>query len=219
VLYAMNRTGQPLAEFRITGASLDDWESLASDNEGNLYLGDTGNNDRQRQEIAVHQLEEPDPSRRNGIGRVSRTWRLNFPGAPFDCEGLFIWNESGYVISKVTNDERAGLYRFSLTNTGPQTLEMLGQLRIDSPVTDAALSADGQVLAVLAKNGAYAARIDGDPTAATRGKLVQTKFKHDHIEACTFVPEGLLVTAESREIFLFTDAPFHTGAAVAQEAD
>jgi hypothetical protein len=40
-------------------------------------------------------------------------------------------------------------------------------------------------------------------------KPAHTKFKHEHIEGCCFVPEGLLATAETREIFLFTDPAFH----------
>ena len=48
-------------------------------------------------------------------------------------------------------------------------------------------------------------------TRAAKGKPFQAKFKHEHIEGCTFVPEGLLVTAESREIYLFTDEAFRTG--------
>src|SRR5258705_11115878 len=40
VLYAMTRTGQPLAEFRVTGAVIEDWEDIAADDKGNLFLGD-----------------------------------------------------------------------------------------------------------------------------------------------------------------------------------
>src|SRR5215208_5297797 len=36
VLYAMKRTGEPLAEFRVTGAVLEDWEDIATDDKGNL---------------------------------------------------------------------------------------------------------------------------------------------------------------------------------------
>ena len=39
-------------------------------------------------------------------------------------------------------------------------------------------------------------------------KPVTTPFRHEHIEGCCFVPEGLLATAESGEIFLFTNEAF-----------
>ena len=214
VLYAMTRTGEAIAEFRVVGAVLDDWEDLSADNSGHLFIADTGNNEGQRGSIAVHQLDEPSPTQgQNGLARVTQSWSLLYPKEHFDCEALFVWEDSGYLISKVFDDERADVYRFSLTNTAAQTLELLGELRIDSPVTGAALSADGRLLGIVAKNGAYAYRIDGHVQRAFRGKGHQTKFRHEHVEGCTFVPEGLLATAESREIYLFTDDAFITGPA------
>jgi hypothetical protein len=41
-----------------------------------------------------------------------------------------------------------------------------------------------------------------------RAKFHHTKFKDEHIEGCCFVPDGLLATSESRDIFLFTNAAF-----------
>lgn len=212
VLYAMTRTGEPIAEYRVTGAVLEDWEDIAADDNGHLFIGDVGNNDRKRESIAVHQVDEPDTSQaKNGLARVVRSWSLRFPQKPFDCESLVVWQGHGYLISKVFDDERAGLYRFSLTNTAPsQTLEFLGDIKIDSPVTGADISQDGKLLGIVAKNGAYLFHIKGDPERATHGKAYEfTKFRHEHIEACTFVPEGLLATAESREIYLFTEDAFH----------
>ena len=87
-------------------------------------------------------------------------------------------------------------------------LELVATTRIDSPVTGADLSPDGNLLGLVAKSGAYVLRVRGDPTRAGKVKSYQTRFRHEHIEACTFVPEGLLATAESREIYLFTDPPF-----------
>jgi hypothetical protein len=207
-LYAMTRDGKPLAEFRVSGVLMQDWEDIAADNHGHLFLGDIGNNDRKRTEIAVHQVDEPDLKQARGIVDVTRSWTLRYPQKPFDCESLFVWGDFGYVISKVFDDARAELFRFSLTNNQPQTLEHVAQLKIDSPVTGADISPDGKLLAVIAKNGAYAFRINGNPANVNDSKSNYARFKHEHIEACTFVPEGLLVTAESREIYLFTDDDF-----------
>jgi hypothetical protein len=213
VLYAMTRQGKALAEFRVTGALLEDWEDIASDDNGHLFLGDVGNNDGKRTALAVHQVDEPDAQQsQSGLARVTRTWALNFPVKSFDCESLIVWQDHGYLISKVFDDERAGLYRFSLTNlAASQTLTFLGDLKIDSPVTGAAISQDGKLLGLVAKNGAYVFRVKGDIERATHGKATEfTRFRHEHIEGCTFVPEGLLATAESREIYLFTDEAFQS---------
>ena len=213
VLYAMTRDGKAVAEFRVTGALLEDWEDIASDDKSHLYFADVGNNDAKRQSIAVHEAEEPDAKETQiGLVRVTRSWNLRYPGAPFDCESLFVLGDFGYLISKVFDDERADIYRFSLTNSLPfQTLETVAEIKIDSPVTGADVSPDGQLLGVVAKNGAYVFRVDGNVANAAKGKPFQTKFKHEHVEGCTFVPEGLLATAESREIYLFTNEAFRSG--------
>jgi len=219
VLYAINRTGASLGDFHVTGALLEDWEDIAIDDQGHLFLGDIGDNDQNRSTVAVHQVDEPDlTASRSGIVRVTRSWILRYPKGRFNAEALVVWGESGYVITKVFNDARAELYRFSLTNSAEvQTLHLVGELRIDSPVTGADLTVDGKLLGVVSKDGAHVFRIGGDLARATAGKPYRTKFEDAHVEACAFVPEGLLATSEARIIYLFTDEAFRTGPPVPEK--
>ena len=210
MLFAMDRSGKSLGNFRVTGATLRDWEDIAIDNEGHLYVGDIGNNDARRFTLAVHEINEPDPRASGTTVEIKRSWTLQFAKMPFDCESLFVWDGFGYVISKVFDDQKAEIYRFPLTNSvKPITLEKVAQLKIESPVTGADISADGKLLGLVARSGAYVYKVNGDIGRAAKIKFTHTRFKHEHVEACCFVPEGLLATAETREIFLFTDPAFH----------
>lgn len=212
VLFAMTREGQALGAFPVTDVFIGDWEDIALDDRGHLYLADTGNNDRLRREVAVHQIDEPDPKGGATLLRPKRTWRLAFPGKPFDSETLFIWREHGYLVSKVTDDARAQIFRFPLSATNQSIpLELVATTRIESPVAGGDISTDGRLLALVAKSGAFIHRVDGDVAKAGKRKPHQIRLKHGSIEGCAFVPDGLLATAESREIFLFTDALFHGG--------
>jgi hypothetical protein len=209
-LFAINREGGALRDFQLTGTQLHDWEDIAIDDQRHLYVGDIGNNDARRFLIAVHEIDEPDPKGAKAVVKVNRTWQLRFPKLPFDCESLFVWEGFGYVVSKVFNDAKAEIYRFPLTNqTAPFTLELVTRLKIDSPVTGADISPDGKLLGLVAKSGPFVYQINGDVLKAGKVKPVHTKFKHEHIEGCCFMPEGLLATAENREIFLFTNPAFH----------
>ena len=209
VLYAIDRTGKSLGEFIITDVLLHDWEDIAIDDANHLFIGDLGNNDAKRTELAVYQLDEPDPKQGVSFVQVKRSWRLRYPGKPFDCESLFVWKGYGYVVSKVVDDARAQIFRFPLSDTTePLTLELVATTKIESPVTGADISPDGRLLALVAKSGAFVYRIDGDVSKVIKGKPHQTRFRHEHIEACCFVDDGLLATAESREIYLFTDPEF-----------
>jgi hypothetical protein len=208
-LFAITREGKSVREFNVNGAQLNDWEDIAIDGQRHLYIGDIGNNDARRFTIAVHEIEEPEPKGALSSVTVKRTWQLRYPKAPFDSESLFVWEGFGYLVSKVVNDAKAEIYRFPLTNQpAPVTLEFVTKLKIESPVTAADISADGRLLGLLAKSGPYVYEIYGNILAAGKEKPLHTKFKHEHIEACCFVPEGLLATAENREIFLFTDPGF-----------
>ena len=48
VLYAIDREGKTRAAFPVIGVTLHDWEDIAIDDAGHLYLGDIGNNDAKR---------------------------------------------------------------------------------------------------------------------------------------------------------------------------
>jgi len=209
VLYAIGGNGESIAEYPVLNVTMSDWEDIAIDDQKHLYLADTGNNDQLRTTVAVHEIDEPDPKSDQRVVQPKRTWRLRFPGEPFDCESLFIWQGNGYVVSKVFKDARAQIFRFPLADAKePVVLELVATTKIESPVTGADISPDGRLLGLVAKSGAFVYRIDGDVAKAGKGKPYQTKFRHESIEGCAFVPEGLLATSEAREIYLFTDEAF-----------
>src|SRR5262245_18146443 len=196
VLYAIDRKGNTRASFPVVGVTLHDWEDITIDNAGHLYIGDIGNKDSKRDALAVYEIEEPNPQADAGPIALKRAWKLRFPQAPFDCESLFVWKDHGYVVSKVFNNARAQIFRFPLKETNrPLTLELVATTKIESPVTGADISADGTLLGLVAKNGAYVFRIDGDVRRVSKANPHHTKLKNEHIEGCCFVPEGLLVKA------------------------
>ena len=91
---ASTAKGKTRAAFPVTGATFHDWEDIAIDDAGHLYLGDIGNNDAKRDTLAVYEIDEPDPAISGSTVSPRRGWTLKFPGAPFDCESLFIWKDT-----------------------------------------------------------------------------------------------------------------------------
>ena len=207
-LFGIRRTGGLVAEFPVLDAPMRDWEDITSDGDGHLYLADIGNNNAERPQIAVHQINEPLVKDSGKPVPVIRTWRLRFPKEPFDGESIFIWKDHGYLISKVFDDARAGLYRFPLSAENPVTLEFITDLDITTPVTGAAISRHGTRLGVIGHSGAYVLRIGGDPMTAGSAKDERIRFKEQRIEGCCFVEEGLLAVSENRGIYLFRGKGF-----------
>jgi hypothetical protein len=207
-LYAIKRDGAMIGEFSVQGAAFGDWEDIALDAEHQLFLADTGNNNGRRREVNVYMAAEPSPSAATKVVPILRKWVLRYPSAPFDSEGLFVWKGVGYLVSKVTDDQKAEIYRFTLESVTAQKLEFIARLNVESPVTAADISADGRHLAVLAKAGPFVFTINGDVEKAGSQKPSRVKFKHDSMEGCCFVPGGLLTCAESRQIYFFSQEVF-----------
>ena len=204
-LFAINRKGATIAAFKVKGAKFQDWEDITLDKDNNLYAADTGNNDEKRMEVAVYRFPEPDPNSTEKSVQIARQWTLRYPVAPRDCESIVIAGTNGCLITKVTKNRMAEVYSFPLdASESPIVLKSLSRLAVDSPVTAAAVSLDGKMLAAISKEGAFLFNFDGTFLSS---KLMRPergiRFHHESIEGCTFVPDGLLVSAENRELFLF----------------
>lgn len=209
LLYAIKRDGTLLREFRLSGIVIGDWEDIAVDDSNRIYVADTGDNNESRRTVVVSRFVEPDPSKEAIAIEVKERWLLTYPGKQHDAEGFFVWKENGYLVTKVKKNKKAEIYTFALkAEKEPVALQFVAKVDIDSPVTGAAIAVDGSRIALVSDEGAFLIPIGGDVSSAGKGKPLKAKFKHDSIEGCSFVAEGVLATAESREIILFPEAAF-----------
>ena len=208
-LFAINRAGDYLGAFQVVGANLIDWEALASDGNGNLYLADIGINGLERSHVAVHRVREPNPSDRYGNASVTKTWYLRFPGVREDCEAFFVLNDHGYLITKPRTNDQVTLFRYPLSSGGNSVLlEEVTKISVTAAVTDAALSADQQRLGVVTSEGVYLYFIHGNPASIPTAEREFTRFPNDFMEGGTFVDGGFLASAETRELWLFTNSNY-----------
>ena len=202
-IFAVGRNGDCINRFLIDAPN-HDWEDIAFDEQGRLYIGDIGDNEHKRPLLYVYRLPEPDPrgpSVKDPLP-IERRWQLRCPTDPLNCEALFIWQGYGYLISKMHKQHPAGLYRFSLDAPDePATLEHLGHLSIRDQVTAADIRGDGKLLAVLTYAGLYVYRIDGDVDRARKLQPVFIPIRGHRIEGCCFTVGGVLITAETREVY------------------
>jgi hypothetical protein len=204
-IFAINRDGLLLGQYHVNTPN-DDWEDIAIDNDGHLYIGGIGNNDLLKTELKVYQVNEPEIrvgiSGQHGRLFVNSTWQLRFPGKPFDCESLFIYENKGYVIDKLSKSKEAHLFSFPLTpGGGTAVMEQAAVLPINHPVTGADLSLDGQNLAVISKGGLFLFDIKGNFANISNKTKSEIKLPKGQFEAVCFVPDGLVMTAETGEIY------------------
>ncbi|MES2572293.1 MAG: hypothetical protein V4710_19840, partial [Verrucomicrobiota bacterium] len=157
-LFALRTNGELIARFKIPGAAGGNFEDLAfapgtQPGSGHLYLGDIGDNKRERDSIAVFRTPEPPlGANKKAGGKLSESKKiiLRYPDGPYDAESLFIDPLSGDLFIATKEKRKARVYTASkaqLEGNAPVLLRFVCELRIAS-ASGAAISADGTQIAL-----------------------------------------------------------------------
>jgi len=108
ILFGFNEKGDLIKKIPITNVENNDWEDLTSDDEGNIYIGDFGNNDNDRQNLAIYKINAADLSKdeakAESVIQFYYPEQTEFPPKKkdriFDVESFFIYNNKFYLFTK-----------------------------------------------------------------------------------------------------------------------
>jgi hypothetical protein len=125
-LYEVDTLGNILRTLTITNASNVDWEELAQDDQGNLYIGDFGNNGNSRTNLKVYKI--PDPSTLTGDSVLADVISFSYadqtafpPSASqlhYDMEAMIWYQGSLHLFSKNRTNPFNGFTRlYALPDT------------------------------------------------------------------------------------------------------
>ncbi|MBW3599032.1 MAG: hypothetical protein KY475_17390 [Planctomycetes bacterium] len=214
-LIAIDRTGRVLAKYHVSEAVNLDWECLALDEAGNLYICDVGNNvingHSRLHQRWVYVVREPDPrapsddeAAGDGLRKlaVERTIFVRYPDRPFDIEAAFAWGRQVYFISKTR--DHAAIYRLPTSDAeGPVRLEKVAELPGLDRATGAALSPDGRRLAVCTYHDVWlypATAADGFALKRRR-PTHRLPYEARGVEACAWDGKDLVLLSEAGRIY------------------
>ena len=203
-IYAVKSDGALVAEFPVEAPNID-WEDIAIDDSGHLFLGDIGNNGARLPLRCVYQLDEPDPTKQP-VGKLkpTATTYYRFPAtARFDAESLFVEGRFGYLISKRFDGREAEIFQIPIDPPSsflkPAVAERIGVLSdFNKPATGADLSKNGQLLAVCSTENAKVYQRTG-PASWT--KIATIKDIGRGIEAICWDGFDLVLASENRDMF------------------
>lgn len=162
-IFAINGKGGHLGTWKVAGATNVDWEDIEAikDKGGKcfIYIGEIGDNDRERSEGTVYRVAEPNvsDSARNSSRKdpletnAADALRFEYPDSRHDAETLLVHPVSGdiYVLSKRT-DGPSEIYKlkpdFSAANS--QVAVKLGEIAVPAVpnglLTSGDISSDGK---------------------------------------------------------------------------
>ncbi len=204
-IHAIRANGKVVATFPIAVPNVD-WEEISADDDGRLYISDTGNNGLKLPIRVIHRVKEPDPGSPSSTPLpVEKSYFYQFKSKDdrFDCEAIFLTKHHIYLIEKLRNDKEPRLYRLSLDEPGtllkPAIPERLGKLdEFTEPVTGASRSFDGKRVAVVSTS---ATRIYDWQDGGRLTLRATVRYKERHIEAIAWDGDDLILATESGELF------------------
>jgi hypothetical protein len=150
VVTALDAHGFVSGRVSLAGATVEDWEAiaLAACPHGScLYIGDIGDNNRNRSRITVYRL--PEPATTIGSVAVTDVFHASYPDGPHDAEALLVSPDGSIYI--VTKDDQGAVYRFPkhLQSGSTSRLERVGgplskKAGDERRITDGTVSPDGE---------------------------------------------------------------------------
>jgi hypothetical protein len=174
VLYKVSPDGKLLQSLEIPNTTNQDWEDLAKDEEGYIYIGDFGNNENRRRNLRIFRVKENDPTQLDTI-TFNYADQKAFPPPKadwnFDCEAFFYFKESLYLFSK---------------NRGT-TGEVKDSFPIASRITAADISPDGKTTVLLGYGNLYIFNNNGSDRFFDSEKYCIPIAKSGQAEALVFL--------------------------------
>ncbi|MDG1403657.1 hypothetical protein [Polaribacter sp.] len=162
-IYAVSEEGKIKREVYIKNKN-HDWEDLTSDEKGNIYIGDFGNNLSKRKNLTILKIEEKYLKKKNAEAiRIEFKYenQHKFPpkkkGLYFDAEAFFYFKGYMYIFTKSRVHNKYGktfLYKLP-AKKGKHIAKLIGEFEncndLECWITSADISADGKKVALLSQ--------------------------------------------------------------------
>ncbi len=118
-LYCFDTTGNLLRTLTVSNTENTDWEDITADNDETWFVGDFGNNNNQRTDLAIYIIPDPETIEGNsvsaGIINFSLSDQTAFPppssGRNYDIEAMAWYADSLYLFTKDRSNPFTGIVK------------------------------------------------------------------------------------------------------------
>lgn len=213
-IYELDLKGNLLRNLKVKNAKNEDWEDLTSDENGNLFIGDFGNNHNNRKNLVIYKL--PNPENVNGDKITAQKIEFNYPEQKkyppkksklnFDAEAFFYNSEALFVITKnrtIPFSGEASIYKIP-SKKGKHKAELVGKFTtckedVICQITAADISPDGKTIALLGYGKVWLfSHFKGDNFSNGTTQTIDLKATTQLESLCFLNNQTLLISDEER---------------------
>lgn len=214
VVYGLDLQGKPVADIPVSNAENTDWEDITADPQGNIYIGDFGNNDNDRQNLSILKLNLKDASQKSTA--VTQTTRFRYEGQTefppkksnwlYDCEAFVEMDGNFYLFTKNRSKGFDGTFLvFRVPNReGDFEAKLVGKLKLEGGYSDAAITSAAinhikdRIILLNHKNIQVLTGFKADDFNKT--KIQKISLNHNsQKEAVVFLDDKTLLIADERD--------------------
>jgi len=148
VLYGLDAKGNVVSEIIVQNSKNKDWEDLTSDKDGNIYIGDFGNNSKKRETFQIYKVDYTDLKSTSAEASVIE-FKMPKGVKPKDFEAFFLYDKYFYLFSK---SRKKGILIRVKNEIGQQNAEWITTFKLsgkNNRITSADISNDGKTIVLL----------------------------------------------------------------------
>jgi hypothetical protein len=180
-----------------------DWEDLAPDNTGHIYIGDTGNNSNKRKRLKIFKLNPAQPDEVAEIAfeyadrKAGKADKEHFE---FDCEAMFWYRAKLFLVTKdCSSTGLARLYGLPDDQAGEREATPIATFAVTAPVTSADISPDGKTLLLMSVGKLHLFRPEGERNLFGSAMKTLDLGKVRQTEAAVLTDNKTLVLTSEQE--------------------
>jgi len=163
-IYGLNSNGEIVKNITIENTENIDWEDISKDKDGNLYIGDFGNNDNVRQDLCIYKIDKNSLDNESTIPEYKISFaypeQKDFPPKKtamfYDVEGFFEFKNNFYLFTKNRSKGFDGItFLYKVPNvSGFHEAKLIGKFKTCDnykycAITSAAISPDATKVVLL----------------------------------------------------------------------
>lgn len=224
-LWMINDSGNSSELFRVTtsgkiinsielDAENEDWEDITTDKQGNVYIGNFGNNFNERKNLSILKVSKKNLNKSDKVAIERISFRYEdqdkFPPKKkklfYDCEAFFHYNDSLYLFTKTRVKKEFGvtnLYRIP-AKKGNHIAKKIGSFKTcdEMPcwITSADISDDGkQVVLMSLKDVWHFSEYESTNFLSGKSVKYDLDFESQKEAVCFKNDSTLLITDEKAQ--------------------